>query len=86
MKKSLDFTQGEISKLGYISTPVFNSIDLPKAIKKLKKEKNAVLLAHFYQDPSIQELADYLGDSLYLAQQAAKVEADVIVFRIFDNF
>ena len=80
MKKSLDFTQGEISKLGYISTPVCKSIDLPKAIKKLKKEKNAVLLAHFYQDPSIQELADYLGDSLYLAQQAAKVEADVIVF------
>ena len=80
MKKSLDFTQGEISKLGYISTPVCNSIDLPKAIKKLKKEKNAVILAHFYQDPSIQELADYLGDSLYLAQQAAKVEADVIVF------
>ena len=80
MKKSLDFTQGEISKLGYISTPVCNSIDLPKAIKKLKKEKNAVLLAHFYQDPSIQELADYLGDSLYLAQKAAKVEADVIVF------
>ena len=80
MKKSLDFTQGEISKLGYISTPICNSIDLPKAIKKLKKEKNAVLLAHFYQDPSIQELADYLGDSLYLAKQAAKVEADVIVF------
>jgi len=80
MKKSLDFSHGEISKLGYISTPVCNSIDLPKAIKKLKKEKNAVILAHFYQDPSIQELADYLGDSLYLAQQAAKVEADVIVF------
>jgi len=80
MKKSLDFTQGEISKLGYISTPVSKSIDLPKAIQKLKKEKNAVLLAHFYQDPAIQELADYLGDSLYLAQQAAKVEADVIVF------
>tara|TARA_A100000164_G_scaffold244927_1_gene217797 strand:- start:380 stop:1381 length:1002 start_codon:yes stop_codon:yes gene_type:complete len=80
MKKSLDFTQGEISKLGYISTPVCNSIDLPKAIKKLKKEKNAVILAHFYQDPLIQELADYLGDSLYLAQQAAKVEADIIVF------
>ena len=80
MKKSLDFTQGEISKLGYISTPVCNSIDLPKAIKKLKKEKNAVILAHFYQDPSIQELADYLGDSLYLAQQAAKVEADIIIF------
>lgn len=80
MKKSLDFTQGEISNLGYISTPVCKSIDLPKAIIKLKKEKNAVLLAHFYQDPSIQELADYLGDSLYLANQAAKVKADIIVF------
>jgi len=53
---------------------------LPKAIQKLKKEKNAVLLAHYYQEPAIQELADYLGDSLYLAQQAAKVEADIIVF------
>ncbi|MDA9572438.1 quinolinate synthase NadA [Flavobacteriaceae bacterium] len=56
------------------------SIDLPKAIEQLKKEKNAVLLAHYYQEPAIQELADYLGDSLYLAQQAAKVEADIIVF------
>ncbi len=80
MKKSLDFTQGEISKLGYISAAVDKSIDLPKAIRKLKKEKNAVLLAHYYQEPAIQELADYLGDSLYLAQQAAKVEADIIVF------
>ena len=80
MKKSLDFIQGELSKLGYISAPVDKSTDLPKAIQKLKKEKNAVLLAHYYQDPAIQELADYLGDSLYLAQQAAKIEADVIVF------
>ena len=80
MKKSLDFIQGELSKLGYISTPVDKSIDLPKAIQNLKKEKNAVILAHYYQDPAIQELADYLGDSLYLAQQAAKIEADVIVF------
>ena len=80
MKKSLDFIQGELSKLGYISAPVDKSTNLPKAIQKLKKEKNAVLLAHYYQDPAIQELADYLGDSLYLAQQAAKVEADVIVF------
>jgi quinolinate synthase len=80
MKKSLDFIPGKLSKLGYISTPVDKSIDLPKAIQNLKKEKNAVILAHYYQDPAIQELADYLGDSLYLAQQAAKVEADVIVF------
>ncbi|MDB4751404.1 quinolinate synthase NadA, partial [Flavobacteriaceae bacterium] len=49
-------------------------------IKRLKKEKNAVLLAHYYQNKEIQELADYLGDSLYLAKAAAKAEADMIVF------
>jgi len=53
---------------------------LSYAIQLLKKEKNAVLLAHYYQEPQIQELADFLGDSLYLAQQAAKVKADIIVF------
>ncbi len=53
---------------------------LSHAIQLLKKEKNAVLLAHYYQEPQIQELADFLGDSLYLAQQAAKVKADIIVF------
>lgn len=55
-------------------------IDLKTEILRLKKERNAVLLAHYYQEDAIQDLADYLGDSLYLAQQAAKVTADVIVF------
>ncbi len=49
-------------------------------IKRLKKELNAVLLVHYYQQPEIQALADYLGDSLQLSQAAAKTEADVIVF------
>ncbi len=59
---------------------VRNKTDLAEAIQKLKKEKNAVILAHYYQDEAIQEVADYLGDSLYLAQQAAKVDHDIIVF------
>jgi quinolinate synthase len=54
--------------------------DLFGAIGELKRELNAVILAHYYQDPDIQDIADYLGDSLGLAQQAAQTEADVIVF------
>ena len=49
------------------------------AIQKLKEEKNAVILAHYYQEESIQEVANYLGDSLYLAQQASKINNDIIV-------
>ena len=56
------------------------SLDLSNQIQELKKKKNAVILAHYYQDNSIQEIADFLGDSLYLAQQAARVEEDIIVF------
>ena len=56
------------------------SLELSNQIQELKKKKNAVILAHYYQDDSIQEIADFLGDSLYLAQQAARVEEDIIVF------
>ena len=54
--------------------------DLKERILQLKKEKNAVLLAHYYQENDIQDIADYVGDSLGLSQEAMKVDADIILF------
>ncbi len=62
------------------SNVIERPIDLVEEIKALKKKLNAVILAHYYQDRDIQDIADYLGDSLGLSQQAANTSADVIVF------
>ncbi|MCO5232407.1 MAG: quinolinate synthase NadA [Chitinophagales bacterium] len=69
-----------LDELGYLDIPVDPTLDLFEEIKKLKKEKNAILLAHYYQDADIQDVADYIGDSLGLAQKAESTDADMIVF------
>tara|TARA_B100001939_G_scaffold345112_2_gene360969 strand:+ start:502 stop:1497 length:996 start_codon:yes stop_codon:yes gene_type:complete len=69
-----------LDKRGFLALEIPDNLDLSTEIKRLKKKKNAVLLAHYYQDGVIQELADYLGDSLYLAQVAEKVSNETIIF------
>lgn len=66
--------------VAHVSSPVLSQEALVADIKRLKRERNAVLLAHYYQTPDIQELADFVGDSLALAQAADKSRADMILF------
>ncbi len=70
----------EINSVGFLDVEIDPTLDLFEEIEKLKKEKNAILLAHYYQEADIQDIADYIGDSLGLAQKAKQTDAELIVF------
>jgi len=69
-----------VNAKGFLDVELDPSLDLFQEIERLKKEKNAIVLAHYYQEPDIQDVADYIGDSLGLAQKAQTTNADLIVF------
>ncbi|MBM3413908.1 MAG: quinolinate synthase NadA [Bacteroidetes bacterium] len=70
----------EIKQKGYVEILIDPTLDLFEEIKKIKKQKNAVVLAHYYQESDIQDIAEYIGDSLGLAREAQKTDAEIIVF------
>lgn len=77
---NIGFAKENVEARGFLDLEVDPQIDLFQEIEKMKKEKNAIVLAHYYQEADIQDVADYIGDSLGLAQKAEKTDADIIVF------
>ena len=77
---NISAAEKKLIQKGFLDIEVSPELDLFLEIERLKKEKNAIVLAHYYQEADIQDVADYIGDSLGLAQQAEKTKADLIVF------
>jgi len=78
--EEIEVAKNAVEAIGFLDIDIDPTLDLFAEIERLKKEKNAILLAHYYQEADIQDVADYIGDSLGLAQQAEKTNADMIVF------
>lgn len=76
----LEKAKNNLNEKGFLDLDLPKNIDYVKEIKKLRKKKNAIILAHYYQEDAIQDIADFVGDSLALAQKAAETNAAIIVF------
>jgi quinolinate synthase len=77
---TIAIAEKNLASNGYLDIDVDPTLDLRAEIERLKKEKNAIILAHYYQESDIQDIADYIGDSLGLSQKAASTDAELIVF------
>lgn len=78
--QALDIATRDLGRNGFLDLEVDPTLDLVAEIQRLKREKNAIILAHYYQESEIQDIADYIGDSLGLSQKTASTDADMIVF------